>query len=342
MKTLQLKTNIALESGQVLETPQIAYHTYGALNDSKSNVIWVCHALTANSDVADWWSGIFGEGKILDPTMYFIVCANVIGSCYGSEGPVSSGLFYNFPRLTPRDMAVAHEELRKELGLDQIFLLIGSSLGGQQALEWSILSPSIFEHAIFIATNAKHSAYGVAFNESQRLAIYADKTYYNKTPDGGRKGLVAARSIAMLSYRTYRGYELRQSEDSNIKLSDFKAASYQRYQGKKLADRFDAYSYITLSHAMDAHNVGRGRNSVKAALAQIHAKSLVVSISSDVIFPPHEQAFLTEHIPSAVTAEIHSDFGHDGFLVEEEQLIKVINKFLNNELKPKALTCFKS
>lgn len=340
MRKLTLNNDLKLESGGVLKNISVAYHTYGEINEQQSNVIWVCHALTANSDVADWWSGVFGEGRLLDPTKYFIVCANVIGSCYGSTGPVSSGLYTDFPLITPRDMANVHEELRKYLGIQKVHLLIGSSLGGQQALEWSIAQPEVVEHAVYIATNAQHSPFGIAFNESQRLAILADETYGNKTPESGRKGLIAARSIAMLSYRTYKGYELTQSEDTNEKVSDFKASSYQRYQGEKLANRFDAYSYVTLSKAMDAHNVGRGRESVQAALQQIKAKSLVISVSTDVIFPPEEQQFLARHIPGASYTEIHSDFGHDGFLVEQEQLITVINGFLNNELK--SIICFKT
>lgn len=341
MKKHSITTPILLENGTELNSVTVAYHTYGTLNDNKSNVIWVCHALTANSDVADWWSGVFGKGRLLDPSKYFIVCANVIGSCYGSIGPVSSGLYKNFPLITPRDMANVHEQLRQALHIDSIHLLIGSSLGGQQALEWSIAQPEVFENAVYIATNAQHSPFGIAFNESQRLAIFADETYGNKTPESGRKGLVAARSIAMLSYRTYKGYELTQSEETNEKIADFKAASYQRYQGEKLAKRFDAYSYVTLSKAMDAHNVGRNRKSVAAALQQIKAKSLVISVSTDVIFPPEEQIFLANHIPGASYTEIHSDFGHDGFLVEQEQLITVIKGFLSNKLKGKALTCFK-
>ena len=341
MKTVTLNSTLTLESGTVLKEITVAYHTYGELNENQTNVIWVCHALTANSDVADWWAGVFGECRLLDPTKYFIVCANVLGSCYGTTGPVSSGLYRDFPLITPRDMASVHDELRQILGIQKIHLLIGSSLGGQQALEWSIAQPEVFENAVYIATNAQHSPFGIAFNESQRLAIYADNSYADETPAGGRAGLIAARSIAMLSYRTYEGYRLTQSEESNEKTNDFKAASYQRYQGEKLANRFDAYSYVTLSKAMDAHNVGRDRESVQAALQQIKAKSLVISVSTDVIFPPEEQQFLAKHIPGASYTEIYSDFGHDGFLVEQEQLIEVINKFLKNEFKQRALTCFK-
>ena len=324
-----------LENGKVLDHLTIGYHTYGELTP-KSKVIWVCHALTGNSQVADWWGGIFGEGKLFDPKKEFIVCANVIGSCYGTSGPVSSNgsqLFLNdFPTVTTRDMANAHELLREYLQIDKIDLLIGASLGGQQALEFSILLKDKLKDLVLIATNAFHSPFGIAFNESQRLAIQTDVTYGKGNIDDAQQGLKVARSIAMISYRSYEGYKKTQSEEDNSKIEDFKASSYQRYQGEKLAKRFNAYAYETLSKAMDSHNIGRNREGgVIKALSSITARTLVIGIDSDLLFPISEQLFLKEHILNAYFKSISSDFGHDGFLVENDKLTTILNDFVNND-----------
>lgn len=350
MNTIKLYNHpsaFSLESGESLDSLQIAYHTYGNLNESKNNVIWVCHALTANSDVFDWWSGVFGENDLFNPKDHFIVCANIIGSCYGTSGPLNTEkngelTLDKFPFVTTRDLAKAHDVLRIHLGLEKINLLIGASLGGQQALEWSIDQPTIIENLILIATNARHSAYGIAFNETQRLAIFADQTFGNGNADGGRHGLITARAIAMLSYRSYNGYAKTQTNPGNHTTDDFLAASYQRYQGEKLANRFNAYSYLTLSKAMDAHNVGRKRASVEIALQQIRANTLVIGIESDLLFPIQEQEHLSEWIPNAQFGKIDSDFGHDGFLVENKQLTDLIKDFLYNDFKQNRPTVFKT
>ncbi len=329
-----------LENGATLSSLEIAYHTYGKLNKDKSNVIWVCHALTANSDVCDWWKGLFGEESFFNPEEYFIVCANNIGSCYGSTGPLSHNADLNnayyalFPDITIRDMVNAHELLRKHLGIEKINTIIGGSQGGQQVMEWNIQQPHVFENSILVATNAFHSSWGIAFNEAQRLAIKSDRTYYSHSPTGGQKGMKAARAIALLSYRNYNTYEATQQEEDNEKIDNFRASSYQNYQGEKLTKRFNAYSYVTLSKAMDSHNVGRGRTSVENALKKIQANVLVIGVSSDILFPPQEQQFLARHIPGAVFEQIHSLYGHDGFLIETEQLTNVIIKFkqqINNQ-----------
>jgi homoserine O-acetyltransferase/O-succinyltransferase len=349
MSTIQLyKANqpFLLESGEQIDELQIAFNTYGTLDPEKNNVIWVCHALTANSDVFDWWKGVFGENDLFNPEEHFIVCANILGSHYGTSGPLNSfsedqPLLDRFPFVTTRDMAQAHDQLRKHLGIQKINLLIGASLGGQQALEWAVEQPNLIEQLVLIATNARHSAYGIAFNETQRLAIFADQTFGNGS-DGGRYGLITARSIAMLSYRSYDGYAKTQTNPGNHATDDFLAASYQRYQGEKLMKRFNAYSYVALSKAMDAHNLGRKRASVEIALQQIKAKTLVIGIESDLLFPVKEQEYLVEWIPNAVLGKIDSDFGHDGFLVENKQLTDLISDFLYNEFRQNRPTSFKS
>lgn len=315
-----------LESGAFLPELELAYYTYGTLNAEKNNVIWVVHALTANADVADWWGGLFGKGKMLDPEKYFIVCANNLGSCYGSTGPLSLNpqtrepYFHSFPLITTRDMANVLELLRRELNLPRIYYLIGGSLGGQIALEWAIQQKDIFENLLILATNAFHSPWGIAFNETQRMAIQADASWQYAHPQAGMMGLKAARAIALLSYRNIEIYNLKQQETDIEKTDNYKASSYQQYQGEKLLRRFNAFSYWTLTKAMDSHHVGRGRGSAEDALGQIKAYVKVVGITSDLLFPLAEQKFLAQHIPSAQLYEINSLYGHDGFLIEFEQI----------------------
>jgi homoserine O-acetyltransferase/O-succinyltransferase len=323
-----------LESGTTLPSLEIAYHTYGKLNAEKNNVIWVSHALTANSDVFDWWKGLFGENDFFNPNEHFIVCANNLGSCYGTTGPLhvnpdsNQQWFSYFPQVTVRDQARTLEVLRQHLGIEKIHTLIGGSLGGQIAQEWVLLKPELAENLVIIATNAKHSPWGVAFNESQRLAVKADRTYYGNSEDGGQKGLAAARSIALLSYRNYHTYNSTQQETNLNKINDFASSSYQRYQGEKLVKRFNAYSYVRLSEAMDSHNVARNRSEkLEYSLNSIKVKTLVIGISSDLLFPVVEQQFLAKHIPAAQYHEIDSFYGHDGFLLETKQLTDVLKQF---------------
>ena len=331
------KTQFELESGKKLKDLEIAYHTYGTLSEKKDNVIWVSHALTANSDVFDWWKGLFGDDDLFNPKDYFIVCPNNLGSNYGTTNPLSDDpetgqpYYLSFPQFTVRDMTAVHVLLADFLGIREIKVLIGGSLGGQQAVEWAIMEPKRIKNLILMATNAFHSPWGIAFNESQRLAISADPTFFAQTPDGGKIGMKAARSIALLSYRTYETYNITQKETNADKWDDFKASSYQSYQGEKLVRRFNAYSYWYLSKAMDSHNVGRNRGSVEEALKQIQAQTLVMGITSDVLFPPSEQKFLTEHIPDARYVQIDSFYGHDGFLIETEILTKEIAGFLEKD-----------
>jgi len=322
-----------LESGETLTGARVAYHTWGRLNASRDNVVWVCHALTANADVLDWWPGLFGENCFFDPGDWFIVCANVLGSCYGSTCPLDAdpttgaGRFQAFPLLTIRDLVAAHEALRQELGLARIHTLIGGSLGGQQALEWAATRPEVMDHLVVIATSARHSAWGIAFNEAQRLAIEADATYHENRPGGGAAGLAAARAVALLSYRGYEAYGNTQTEPIDDRLRDFRASSYQRYQGHKLVARFDAYSYVVLTRAMDSHHLGRGRGGVAAALAGIRARTLVLGITSDVLFPISDQLKIAQGIAGAVYGELDSSFGHDGFLLETGKITQALELF---------------
>ncbi|HSK13973.1 MAG TPA: homoserine O-acetyltransferase, partial [Phnomibacter sp.] len=308
----------------------------------RDNVVWIFHALTANSAPHEWWDGLVGEGKLFDPRHYFIVCVNVPGSCYGSMGPLDIDVrtgqpfYYNFTMFTTRDIIRTFQPLRKFLGIEKIHIGIGGSLGGQQLLEWAIEEPELFENIIPIATNAFHSPWGIAFNTTQRMAIEADGTWGERHAKAGLSGMKAARAAALISYRSYEGYQKTQSNNQEQHIitaegeSTGGAASYQRYQGEKLANRFNAFSYYQLSKTMDSHHVGRGRGSVEQALQRIMARTLVVGIDSDVLYPLSEQQFLAENIPGAELAVISSLFGHDGFLLEYEQLGDHIFRFISS------------
>lgn len=332
-----------LESGDQLKELEIGFHTYGTLNKNRDNVVWVCHALTANADVFDWWKGLFGENNYFNPATHFIVCANILGSPYGTTNPLSINpvtnqpYYLSFSQVTVRDIIKAHQLLAQYLQINQIEILIGGSLGGQQALEWSIMEPERIKNLILIASNAKHSPWGIAFNESQRLAISADDTFYGNTLNGGEKGLKAARSIALLSYRNYKTYSITQHEERDNQVDGYKAASYQNYQGEKLVNRFNAYSYWYLSKTMDSHNVGRNRHGVEKALSLVKARTLVIGIKSDVLFPIEEQQYLFRHISKSAFAELESFYGHDGFLIETEQLTNIITSFFKTDVKGKII-----
>lgn len=323
-----------LESDKQLPGLEIAYHTFGELDAEGSNVVWICHALTANSDPADWWSTLVGEGKQFDPKKYFIVCANILASCYGTSGPLTVNpktkhpYYSGFPQVTIRDMVKAHILLREHLGIKKIKIAAGGSMGGYQLLEWAILEPTTIENMIILTTSAKESAWGIAIHTAQRLAIETDPTWKDNIPAAGAKGLKTARAIGMLTYRNYKAFVETQDDPDHFKIDDYKASSYINYQGEKLVKRFNAQSYWLITKTMDSHNVGRNRNSIEKTLAGIQAKTLVIGISSDILCPVVEQKYLAEHIPGAKLAIIDSPYGHDGFLIEGEKIRKVITEFL--------------
>jgi len=327
-----------LESGVTIQGYHLAYTTFGTLNHKKDNAVWIFHALTANSDASEWWPGLVGEGKLFDPSLYFIVCVNMPGSCYGSLGPLeidpgtNQPYYHTFPLFTTRDMVRSYMPLKNFLGIERIQIGIGGSMGGQQLLEWAIEEPEVFRYIFPIATNAQHSPWAIAFNASQRFCIETDPTWKTNEPDAGLEGMKAARSVALLSYRSYDTYKLGQAEVTNEKISQFNSESYQRYQGEKLAKRFNAFSYYSLSKSMDSHNVGRGRGSVIDALHMIKAKTLSIGIRSDLLFPVEEQEYLAAHIDGARFRLIDSYYGHDGFLLEFEQIQQHITEFIKKDL----------
>jgi homoserine O-acetyltransferase len=314
----------------------VAYHTYGRLNEDRSNVVWVCHALTANSDVAAWWPGVVGEQGAIHPDKYFIVCANILGSCYGSTGPLSEDprtgnpLYRSFPELTIRDMVKAHILLRKHLGIDCIHLLMGGSMGGYQALEWCVLESELIGRLFLIATSPAESAWGIAIHTAQRLAIEADPSWQSPMAEAGRSGLKAARAIGILTYRNYGILVERQTDPDKEKLDGFRASSYINYQGEKLADRFNAYCYWLLTKAMDSHQLARGRGSLEEVLSGIRQQTLIVGIGSDILCPVEEQRLMARYLPDALLVEIDSAYGHDGFMVEGEKIATLLREWLGH------------
>lgn len=336
MKTFSCTEGIVTEIDQVHFPFELAYHTYGEMNSEGNNVKWVFHALTANSDAASWWSGLFGDGKILDPDKDFIVCVNMPGSCYGSTGPLSTNpktgekYYHNFPYLTIRDMVHCFHKLKTFLGIAQVKVGIGGSMGGSVLLEWCTSYPDDFEKAILVATSAQESSWGKAIHTVHKMAIENDPTWKNKEDKAGIQGLETARGVGMLFYRTYESFNKSQI-DENDSIIHYKSESYIRYQGKKLTNRFNAFSYYFLLKSLDTHNVGRKRGSVDQALLKIKTRCLIIGINSDILYPKQEQQFLHDNISFSDIEFIDSNFGHDGFLIETEKINALSVAFLNEE-----------
>jgi len=333
-----LSKNFQLENGVILPEVQVRYSTFGKLNDTYDNILVVCHALTGNSRLDTWWGSMLGPGLTFDTSKYLVVCANVLGSCYGSTGPTTINSNTNtkygndFPAVTIRDTVNAHMMMIKNaIGAKGIECVIGGSMGGMQALEWAIMGGDFVKKTVVIGCGAAHTAWQIAISETQRQAIYADPKWNDGNVDMSNpptKGLSVARQIAMLSYRTPIAYQKkfgRQKDDNGI----WQAKKYLEYQGTKFLERFDPVSYIKITEQMDMHDVGRNRGGIEKALSQIKGRCLVVGIDSDILYPLHEQEELAQLIPNAKLSIIKSSEGHDGFLLEQSQLAEFIDKFLN-------------
>lgn len=337
MNQFHCNETFQLESGELLHGITIAYSTYGELNSDRSNVVWVCHALTANSEVTSWWPGVVGEGQAINPEKYFIVCANILGSCYGTTGPLSQDLsgepfYHRFPFITIRDMVKVHLRLCLHLQIEKIALLMGGSMGGYQVLEWAVMKPEMIRRIFLIATSASESAWGIAIHTTQRLAIEADGTWLHETDNAGSKGLKAARAIGMLSYRNYGILVQKQTDEDKEKLDHYRASSYIQYQGDKLVKRFNAYSYWLLTKSMDTHHLARGRGkSLEAVLKTILQPALIIGVSSDILCPLQEQQYLARHIIRSTYAEIDSAYGHDGFIIESTAISYHLHRWLDDE-----------
>ena len=332
IQILKHKQAFHTESGGLLPEIDIAYTVLGDLSQDRP-LVWVCHALTGNSNPLEWWSGIVGKGRYVDTDKYNVVCANVLGSCYGSTGAHSlnpqTGESYmlDFPLITIRDMVKAHEILRAHLGIKKIDLIIGASLGAFQGMEWSIMQPGLIERLVFLVAGARTSPWCKAFNEAQRMAMEADPTFFTRDENAGAKGLMAARAIGMVSYRNYQTFNLTQPDEENGQLEDFRACTYQRYQGQKLANRFPAHAYYYISKAFDSHDIGRGRGGVQKVLQQIQTHTLCVSTDTDILFPVEEVKSVADNMPSATHVMLESIYGHDGFLIENHKLTHILENW---------------
>lgn len=324
------------EYGDTIPEPTVAYQSWGQLNKSRNNVVLVCHALTGNTAANEWFDGLFGRGKTLDPTQHFIICPNVLGSCYGTTGPASinpeTGQAYraDFPKVTIRDMVRLQQQLVDQLGIRSIELVIGGSMGGMQALEWCIMDDRP-QSAVLMGMGKAHSPWAIGISHTQRQAIYNDPNwkggYYSKGQPP-KKGLALARMIAMINYRTPADYRDKFGRSRQPENDRFQVESYLDYQGQKLVDRFDAVSYVRLTQAMDSHDVARNRAGYKQVLQHVNVPVLVIGIHSDGLYPVAEQHELAGLLPNARYRELQSKHGHDAFLIEFDQLNKIIAPFL--------------
>jgi len=326
---------LGLESGAVLEGVQVAYRTWGKLNAAGDNAVLVCHAFTGWADVEDWWDPLLGMGRTLDPEQDFIVCSNILGSCYGTTGPTSlnpqTGQPYGptFPEITIRDMVHLQAQLIEALGIRSLRLAIGGSLGGMQVLEWALLYPEKVRAIAVIAASGRHSAWCIGLSEAQRQAIYADSLWqggYYGRGNQPQKGLKVARIIALSTYRSWTSFSERFGRQLQTGEA-FSITSYLNHQGDKLVERFDANTYITLTQAMDRHDVTRPNLSYEAALQSISQPSLIVAIDSDILYPVVEQQELADLIPQGELVFLKSHHGHDAFLMEMETLNHLLLAF---------------
>ncbi|TMW65572.1 hypothetical protein Poli38472_008214 [Pythium oligandrum] len=346
--TYHVPTPFTLENGSVLDDVQVAYTTYGQLNAARDNAIVICHPLTSNSFVHEWW------GAMVAPEWtdrYFIVCANILGSCLGTTGPASIHPVTqrpygpSFPRVTMRDAVQLHKRLvQEELGIQKIQSVIGGSLGGMQTLEWALLAePDYVKSIVSVAANSHHSAWQIGMLEMQRQAIYMDPLFQGGHYDPQappRRGLALARETALISYRTHEAYRTKfgreqvreqQEECRPSKHPRYQVQSYLAYQGQKFMSTFDANSYLTLSHLADSHDVGRGRGGIAAALATIEQPALIIGIESDVLYPLVEQRELAEALPTATFEVLNTINGHDDLFIEQETISRLARAFLDQQ-----------
>ena len=354
--------NLKLESGDIINSFKLAFKTYGKLNADKTNAILVCHALTGDQYVAGnnpitgregWWSRMVGPNKPIDTNKFFVICSNVLGGCAGSTGPKElqngSNVAYggNFPSITIKDMVKAQSLLIESLNIEKLFSVIGGSMGAMQALQWAIDFPDKILNIIHIAGALKHSAQNIAFHEVGRQAIMSDPIWKNgkyfENNEVPERGLSVARMIAHITYLSENamhrkfGRKLQSRDIISFGFdADFQVESYLRYQGKSFVERFDANSYLYLTRAMDYfdHDETFRKNIEFSHNPNNHLKYLIVSFTSDWLFPTIESKMIVNQLNSLSREvsflEIDTDKGHDSFLLEEPQLDDVIKGFLTN------------
>jgi homoserine O-acetyltransferase/O-succinyltransferase len=343
----------SLEGGGELAKVDVAYEVWGALNEDRSNAILVLHALTGDSHAAGpagpghalvgWWDGLIGPGAAIDTNRYFVVCSNVLGGCQGTTGPASEGpdgerYGSRFPVITIRDQVAVEVALADSLGIETWAAVVGGSMGGMRVLEWCIAQPDRVARAVVLAVGAAASADQIALCSLQVRALRSDPAFqggdYYDTDARPADGLSIARGIGQYTYRTGAEFEERfgrvpQDEEDPLKGGRYSIESYLQHHGEKLAQRFDPNSYVLLSEAMNHHDVGRGRGGIAQALRRVRAEVTVAGISSDRLYPLAQQEELARHIPNCRAAQvIDSEAGHDGFLLEVEQVGEVISAAL--------------
>ena len=315
-----------LESGEVLTDVVQVYHLDGELNRERDNLVVIFHALTGSADaVGGWWSDVVGPGRTIDTDRWAVLCANLLGSCYGTTY-AEDGPGMPRPRITPRDQARLVHELVLELGVDSVALATGGSLGGMVALEWAALYPELSRATVVFAAPAAHTASAIAWGHIQRRAIEL----------GGEEGLALARMVAMMTYRT--GAEFEQRFGRRRGESGFEAESYLSYQGDKLVRRFDTRSYLTLTEVMDAHDVGRGRGGVGPALRPVRGRLVGVGIPGDILYTDADVRAWTE-AAGADYRPIRSIHGHDSFLIESDQVREIFREVLESLPAPHPAPC---
>lgn len=330
-----LEQDFITESGNRFTDAPVAYKSWGRLNDSRDNVILICHALTGHAAADEWFPGLIGKGKICDPEKNFILCINVPGSCYGSLGPWTenpdTGKPYRsaFPKVTIRDMVRFQQLFLDQLGILGVELVLGGSMGGMQALEFTVMDRRI-RSACVIAMGLAHHPWAIGISEAQRAAIKADPKWQNgeyDQNDGPNQGIAAARMMAMITYRTPQNYDQKFGRRKQGESDQFQVESYLQYQGEKLARRFDANTYVILSKAMDTHDIARCRSSAEEVLNRVEIPVQVIGVNSDHLYPVAEQKELEKYLPNGRLHVIDSPYGHDAFLIEFEQLHNIIKPF---------------
>ena len=351
-----------LECGAKLGPITIAYETCGKLNDDKSNAVLICHALSGDSHVAGyysnddpkpgWWDIMVGPGKGIDTDKYFIICSNILGGCMGSTGPCTyhpktvEPYGHDFPVVTIGDMVRAQKALLGHLGIKKILSVIGGSIGGMQVLEWSVRYPEMVVSAVPLATTTRHSALAIAFNEVARQAIMTDPNWNNGDYYAGPKpdiGLAVARMIGHITYlsdesmRLKFGRRLQDKSDFSFNFdADFQVESYLRYQGAKFVDRFDANSFLYITKAADYFDLEKqhGSGSTVKAFSKTRAKFLVVSFTSDWLYPTYQSKSMVKAMKKngldVSFCEIAAQWGHDAFLLPSERLTLLIRSFLES------------
>lgn len=343
--------DVRTEAGAVIHDAHIAYRRWGAPRGDlhgKNNILIVEHALTGDSDASDWWCEAIGPGKALDTDEWCVICTNALGSCYGSTGPASEhpdgGAWGSrFPAITMRDMVHAERAFLEQLGISRVHAIIGGSMGGARTLEWTLLYPEQVDYALVLAVSARASAWQIGIQSAQITSITQDPDWrggdYHGTGVAPDAGLAAARRIAHLTYRGELEIDERfgtSAQPGENPLGPFRedgerfaVQSYLEHQGTKLTQRFDATSYVTLTEALNRHDVGRGRGGLNKALASSTVPTMIVGVDTDILYPYHQQEHLSRNLGNLLAmSKLSSPVGHDAFLVEARQMDRILRNFI--------------